>query len=243
MNQSLTRLGFKNPLIVGYGMSEIGPMTMLSVGDKNLRNKVGKLLPNVRARILDKDGNEVGFDRRGKLEIYSPDTSMKGYLHQPELTKSFWTEDGYAKTQDIAPVDKDGNYTVYGRANDIFTDKNGKEHYLFDIENFLYEDPAVAEAEAVVLDIKDKNGENIPVAHIVLKSDIPASEAENIVERIYEKMKAREDDFPLPRGIAVLEKFGTNPISTKRDYAALKKMYDGYYAPEKGHEKIDFSKS
>lgn len=242
INLSLNRLGVKNPLIVGYGMSEIGPMTMLSVGDKNLRNKVGKLLPNVKARILDKNGDEVGINQRGKLEIYSPDTSMKGYLNQPELTKKFWTEDGYAKTEDIASVDENGNYTVYGRANDIFTDKEGKEHYLFDIENFLYQDPAVAEAEAVILDIKDADGNNIPVAHIVLKSNVPSDEAKSVVERIYQKMRLHAQEFPMPKGIAVLEKFGTNPISTKRDYAALKKMYSGYYTFDEACVEIDFAK-
>ncbi|GHT81497.1 long-chain-fatty-acid--CoA ligase [Actinomycetota bacterium] len=224
VNLALSRLGVQNPLIVGYGMSEIGPMTMLSSGDSTLRNKVGKLLPNVEARILDRDGNKLGVNQRGKLEIKSLDTSMKRYLNKVELTTDFWTNDGFAKTQDIASVDENGNYTVYGRANDTFADKNGQEHYLFDIEYFLYENRAVAEAEAVNL---TTDSGDVPVAFVVLKAGVEDNESD-IIRRIYTAARQSLPAEEIPAGIKILEKFGTNPVSTKRDYASLKLIREGY---------------
>jgi long-chain acyl-CoA synthetase len=237
INKTLKRLGVQRPLIVGYGMSEIGPMAMLSVDCKDLNNKVGKTLAGVKARILDKTGKPVAVDERGLLEIFSPDVSMKGYLGQPELTKEFWTEDGYAKTGDIASIDELGNYTVYGRATDIFTDTKGVEHYLFDIENFMYQNPLVAEAEAISLQV---SGQDYPVAFVVLKDGVDQSN-KSVLQQLYESALSNLTQEEVPAGIMFLEKFGTNPVSTKRDYAALKSIRTGYYGiDEQGVYQIDF---
>jgi acyl-CoA synthetase (AMP-forming)/AMP-acid ligase II len=103
INQELARLGVKHPLIISYGTSEVGPAAMFTVGDTTLGNKSGKPLPGVKARIVDKDGNELGDNQRGLLEIYAPDTHMKGYLNMPELTENFmYKDDAVADAESVA---------------------------------------------------------------------------------------------------------------------------------------------
>jgi hypothetical protein len=38
----------------------------------------------------------------------------------------------------------------------------------------------------------------------------------------------------VPLGIKIIDAFGANPISTKRDYASLKLIRDGYYFADEG---------
>jgi long-chain acyl-CoA synthetase len=222
INTTLKRLGVQNPLTVAYGMSELGPLNIFTFGQRN-----GRPIPGVKARIIDDEGNELGDNMRGKLEINAPNYMMKGYFNQPELTKQFWTDDMYGKTGDIAIRNSMGEYDVLGRANDSFIDSNGKTHYLFDIENFIYKDPSVLEAEVVKL-VVNNGATEVPVAHIVLKNSAMGKEMEvlkNLVEECKDSLPTEEN----PRGYRFLKTFGTNPISTKRDSQSLRLVRDGYY--------------
>jgi long-chain acyl-CoA synthetase len=231
INKELIRLGVKYPLIISYGLSEVGPAAIFTVGDTALGNKSGKPLPGVKARIVDQEGNELGDNQRGLLEIYAPETHMKGYRNMPELTKDLWTKDGYAKTDDIAIRDENGDYEVFGRATDCFTDASGKSHYLFDIENFIYKDDRVAEAESVALTV---GKQEYPVAFIVLKQNTTDAPSE-IIKRIYASAHRSLPPQEVPMGMMMLDKFETNAVSTKRDYASLKLIREGYYyADEEG---------
>ncbi len=223
-----------NPLIVCYGMSEIGPAIAMGIGDSTLVNKVGKLLPGVKARRRKDNGQLAGVNERGLLEVdvSGAKTAMKGYFQKPELTEEFWTEDWYAKTGDVAIRDEDGNYEVLGRGKDYFIDENGSKHYLFDIENFVYKDESVLEAEAVKLFVKDQKLQ-IPVIHIVLK-DRAKENAENILKRITENAEKSLNQAERPLGYRFIDAFGTNPISTKRDYLTLAAIRDGYYTVKDG---------
>jgi len=225
INNALKRLGAQNPYIsIGYGMSEIGPCTHLSIGVSALVNKVGKPMPEVIARIVDDNGNVLGDNMRGNLQIKTP-CRMKGYFKKPELTKEFFTEDGYAITGDIAVRDENGYYDVIGRAMDSIFEPDGSKTYLFDIERVIYKEAAVLEAEVVGIEV---GGKRIPAVHIVLNPDSIGKD-EEVIKRVH---KLCQDNLPsnqIPHGYKIHEVFAVNPISTKRDYKALSLEYDGYF--------------
>jgi long-chain acyl-CoA synthetase len=229
VNTALKKAGVIYPyLVLGYGMSELGSAsTVISHKDKGahtLFNKVGKTLPGVEGRIVDDNGNILGDNSRGNLEIKSP-WRMKGYYKQPELTTAFFTEDGFAKTGDIAIRDENGYYDVLGRASDSFITPDGETVYLFDIERVVYKEKAVAEAEVIGLDGK------IPLVHIVLNAGY-SDKAADVIGRIHNLCNKHLREVELPQGYKIRESFGTNPISTKRDYKALLKERDGYVMPD-----------
>ena len=243
INYSLNISGAQNELIYGYGMSELGPITHVSPYIRGLKNKVGKPLPGVECRIVDDYGNILDNNERGNLEIKA-ECVMKGYFKNPKLTRAFFTEDGFAKTGDIASRDNDGFYSVPGRATDSFIANNGKKVFLFDIENFVYKSKpeAIAEAEAVGLPIEGTT-EKIPVVHAVLKEEYRGKEAEIITE-LDEKCKNSDlDYYEIPRGYKIRTAFATNPISTKRDYKALAEERDSYYTinNSKGLHEVTFT--
>jgi long-chain acyl-CoA synthetase len=229
INKALTYAGATNELIYGYGMSELGPLTHVSPYVRGLGNKVGKPLPGVECRIVDDYGIILDDNKRGNLEIKA-ECVMKGYFKNPKLTKAFFHEDGFAKTGDIAIRDNDGYYEILGRATDSFVANNGKKVFLFDIENFVYsiKPEAIAEAEAVGLPV-DGTTEKIPVIHAVLNPEYQGKE-KDIIETLDTFCKdGRLDYNEIPRGYKIRTAFGTNPISTKRDYKALAEERTDYY--------------
>lgn len=67
----LVRAGVQNPwAAVAYGMSELGPLAIFSFQDSSLLNKVGKPVSDVEARIVDDEGNILGDNARGNLEVW-----------------------------------------------------------------------------------------------------------------------------------------------------------------------------
>lgn len=228
LNRLFERTGVQNPYIgLAWGMSEIGPLAIYSIPREGLYNKVGQPLPQVEARIVDENGNVLGDNERGLLEIKTP-ARMKCYYKNPELTNEFFTADGYAKTLDIAVRDKNGNYSILGRANDSYLAPNGNRIYMFDIENYLYQDFAIVEAEVIKLPVADGINQFVPLVHLVLKTEWIGLEAE-VLARINQKCNQVFVGYSAPKGYKIRDSFGTNPISAKRDYLSLATERDGYY--------------
>ncbi len=214
------------PMIIGYGQTEFGTMTMFSNDIPTRTNESGVLLPGIEAQILDtRTGKPVPKGNRGEIYIKSP-AMMKEYLGMPEETSKFFfideNGDAWGKTGDIAEIKYQYNgqdvYEVSGRSKDSFVDSDGNVIYLFDIETKIEDIKYVREAEVVAMDV---NGKKVPVVHIVLEKKAVAM-AEEIIKLINEVLK-REMDNPnaIPYAYKIRNSFATSPISGKRDYASL----------------------
>jgi Acyl-CoA synthetases (AMP-forming)/AMP-acid ligases II len=246
INKALSHASCKTELIYAYGMSELGPTAMVSPHVKGLGNKVGKPVPGVEVRIVDDEGNILGANQRGNLQIKA-ECAMKGYFKNAELTKSFYTKDGFGKTGDIAIKDDNGYYSVPGRAGDSYVIKSNDKTeriYLFDIENYVYKaaPEVILEAEAVGLSIENKS-EKIPVVHIVLNEEYKNREEEALI-LLTEKCNAELNCHEIPKGFKFRDKFATNSASGKRDFKSLTKERDDYLRYNDGKvEKISFIKN
>jgi acetyl-CoA synthetase len=126
----------------------------------------------VDAAIVDDDGNEVGPNQGGKLVIRKPWPSMLRTIYgDPErYKKQYWSEfgdKGFYFTGDGARRDKEGNFWIVGRIDDVL---NVAGHRLgtSEIESALVSHPAVAEAAAVGRPDEIK-GQGV-VAFVTLKS-------------------------------------------------------------------------
>ncbi|MCL1919251.1 MAG: acyl--CoA ligase [Peptococcaceae bacterium] len=238
INNALKRLGVQNPyMVIGYGMSEVGPLGMVTLGVPELLNKVGAPMRGVLARVVDDMGNEVGNNVRGHIQLKTP-CHMKGYYKQPELTKEFFTEDGYAQTGDIGIRDDNGYYDIMGRAGDLIIASDNSKVYLFDIERVVYKDPAVLESEVVGIEI---GGKKVPVVHIVLQADSIGRDTE-VIMRVHKLCQEHLTENQMPWGYKIQEAFGTNPISQKRDYQSLALERDGYYMVVETLQMVSFQR-
>ena len=72
---------------------------------------------------------------------------MKGYWGKPEATAEA-IPDGWFRTGDLARVDEDGYFFIVDRKKDLII-RGGYNVYPREIEEVLYEHPAVAEAAVI----------------------------------------------------------------------------------------------
>ncbi|KAF9514789.1 hypothetical protein BS47DRAFT_1361504 [Hydnum rufescens UP504] len=84
-----------------YGLTETSPTTHWLPLEDTVRKMgtIGLLLPNLQARLVDDDENDIkpSPENRGELWIRGPSV-MKGYLNNPKATKNSITPDGWFKT-------------------------------------------------------------------------------------------------------------------------------------------------
>jgi len=99
----------------GYGSTECSPVIAVNVPDVEVDNmyqagfragSVGRLLPNVCARVVDPEsGVDVEPGQQGLLMVKGPSV-MLGYWKAPELTAKVLV-DGWYNTGDIVKIDED----------------------------------------------------------------------------------------------------------------------------------------
>ena len=155
-------------ILEGYGLSETSPVASFNHPDKVRKpGSIGTPIVGVRMRVVDADGTDVPVGEVGEIVIAGHNI-MKGYWHQPEATAGAMMKgEGEAggdwfRTGDLARVDEDGYFYIVDRKKDVII-RGGYNVYPREVEEVLYEHPAVAEA-AVVGIPHDELGEEIGAA-------------------------------------------------------------------------------
>ncbi|MGG1679162.1 long-chain fatty acid--CoA ligase [Neobacillus sp. NRS-1170] len=163
-------------ILEGYGLSEASPTTHCNPPFADRKpGSVGIGVPSTEYKIVDLETgtNELPVGELGEVIIKGPQI-MKGYWNMPEETANT-LRDGWLYTGDIAKVDEDGYLYIIDRKKDMII-ASGYNIYPRDIEEVLYEHPAVQ--EAVVIGVPDPyRGEDVK-AVIVLKAGKKATDEE-----------------------------------------------------------------
>ncbi|WP_026695736.1 long-chain-fatty-acid--CoA ligase [Peribacillus kribbensis] len=163
-------------ILEGYGLSEASPTTHCNPNFASRKpGTVGIGFPSTEYKIVDTaDGTrELPPGELGEVIIKGPQV-MKGYWNLPEET-AHALRNGWLYTGDIGSMDKEGYLSIADRKKDMII-ASGYNIYPRDIEEVLYEHPAVQ--EAVVIGVPDEyRGETVK-AVLVLKSGKTATEIE-----------------------------------------------------------------
>lgn len=179
-------------VLEGYGLSEASPATHCNPPFAVRKaGTVGLGLPKTACKIVDvaTGTKELPYGELGEVIIKGPQV-MKGYWNQPEETANT-LRNGWLYTGDIGRVDEEGYLTIVDRKKDMII-AGGFNVYPRDIEEVLYEHPAVQ--EAVVIGVPDEyRGENIK-AVLVIKAGKTASE-EDIISYCRQHLAA----YKIPR--------------------------------------------
>lgn len=162
----------------GYGMSEASPTTHLnpSFGSRK-PGSVGIGLCATDYKVVDigTGTNVLPPGEVGELIIKGPQV-MKGYWNMPEET-AVTLRNGWLYSGDIAKMDEEGYVYIVDRKKDVII-ASGYNVYPRDVEEVLYEHPAVQ--ETVVVGAADAyRGETVR-AVIVLKEGTRVTEDEII---------------------------------------------------------------
>ncbi len=158
----------------GYGLSETSPVASFNQpGHERKPGTIGFPVRGCEMRLVNDGGEDVPVGEPGEIAIRGENV-MKGYWNRPEATAEA-VPDGWFRTGDIATVDADGYYTIVDRKKDLII-RGGYNVYPREVEEALYEHPAVA--EAAVIGIADTGlGEEIGAA-VALKPGVTADPEE-----------------------------------------------------------------
>jgi len=150
----------------GFGMTETGPTVFLieKGAGRGKLGSVGKPQLYVDVRIVDRQGHDLPPGERGELLIKGPGVTP-GYWQRPDITAAS-IEDGWLHSGDVAVCDADGYYTIVDRWKDMFI-SGGENVYPAEVENVIYQLPAVA--EAAVVGVPDERWGEVGRAFVVLR--------------------------------------------------------------------------
>ncbi|MCP5452402.1 MAG: AMP-binding protein [Spirochaetaceae bacterium] len=138
--------------VQGYGLTETSPIIALNPPDAYKEESVGKVLPGMEMRIIDKDD-----EGRGQIVVKGP-MVMQGYYKNDEATRDSF-RDGWLLTGDVGYLDEDGYLYLTGRAKNLIVTEGGKNVYPEEIENNfqLYTEVEQVLVRGYLLDKKEKS--------------------------------------------------------------------------------------
>jgi len=149
-------------LMTGYGLTEAGNVTLSRPGDsfEDVATTAGLPCEDVEVRIAD-DGEVL-------VRGYGV---MQGYLDDPVATAEAIDANGWLHTGDLGSFTESGRLRIVGRKKDMFI-VGGFNAYPAEIEGFLLEHPAVA--QAAVIGVPDERMGQVGKAFVVLKDGAKA---------------------------------------------------------------------
>src|ERR1700761_5543238 len=201
---------FECVVLEAYGLSETSPVASFNHPDRERKpGSIGTPIRDVQMRLVDGEGREVAQGEVGEIVIRGPNV-MKGYWQRPEATAEA-VRDGWFHSGDLARVDEDGYFYIVDRKKDLII-RGGYNVYPREIEEVLYEHPAVAEAAVIGLP-HPSLGEEVAAA-VALKPGADVS-----AEELREFVKGQVAAYKYPRHVWIadsLPKGATGKIQ-KRD--------------------------
>ncbi|MDP9883163.1 long-chain acyl-CoA synthetase [Sinomonas atrocyanea] len=200
-------------ILEGYGLSETSPVAAFNHPDRVRKpGSIGTAVEGVELRVVRLDGEDVPQGEVGEIAVRGHNI-MKGYWKRPDATAEA-IRDGWFLTGDMGRVDADGCYSIVDRKKDLII-RGGYNVYPREVEEVLYEHPAVAEA-AVVGAPHAELGEEV-VAVVALSAPGAAT-----AEELREFVKSQVAAYKYPREVRIVEALPKGPTGKilKRDLRA-----------------------
>jgi long-chain acyl-CoA synthetase len=151
----------------GWGMTETTATFTSHLGKdyEHRPDSAGPAAPVGEMQIRDPaDGKTVlPPNAVGELWCKGPQV-VKGYWNKPEATAETFV-DGWLRTGDLARIDEEGFLFIIDRAKDMLI-RGGENIYCVEVENVLYEHPAVMDAALVGVPHKTLGEEPAAVVHL-----------------------------------------------------------------------------
>lgn len=191
-------------ILEGYGLSETASGASFNRNEQERKPlSVGKPLWGVEMRVVGDDDVPLapGQDNVGEIVMRGHNV-MTGYHNRPEETEEA-LKNGWFHTGDLGYVDEDGFFFIVDRKKDLVI-RGGYNVYPREIEEVLYEHPAVAEV-AVVGKPDPRLGEEV-VAVVVAR---PGQKAD--ADELISFSKSRLAAYKYPREVRFVDELPKGP--------------------------------
>ena len=201
---------FRCDFLQGYGMTETTAVaTQLSTADHRralagepaLLASAGRAILGTELRIADAEGRPVPEGATGEILVRGPQL-MRGYWNLPDATREA-LRDGWMHTGDAGRLDANGYLYLQDRVKDMIV-SGGENIYPREIEDVLYQHPAVA--EAAVIGVPDEAWGEVVKAFVVRRPGAAAS-----ADELVEFCRSRLAGYKRPRSVDFVEALPRNP--------------------------------
>lgn len=173
----------KFPFVVGYGMTEAGPLICYDHWYNEVQGCCGRCVDRNELKI-DSDDPE---NKVGEI-LFRGEHVMMGYYKNPEATAAAIDKDGWLHTGDLGTLDKQGHLFIRGRSKAMILSSNGQNIYPEEIEDKLNNLPAVVESVVV-----GRNGKLVALVFADAKYEL---QGQTISELMEENRKALNKSLP-----------------------------------------------
>jgi long-chain acyl-CoA synthetase len=147
---------------LGYGMTETNAFGPGIIGKDYLERptSTGRAILPMKVEVRDDAGNALPAGKSGEIWFFGP-MLIRGYWNRPEATAETIVN-GWLRSGDLGHLDEDGFLFIEDRVKDMIL-RAGENVYGAEVENAIYEHPAVYEA-AVFGVPHERLGEEVAVA-------------------------------------------------------------------------------
>jgi acyl-CoA synthetase (AMP-forming)/AMP-acid ligase II len=199
----------------GWGMTETTATVTSHSGEDYVHRpeSCGPAVAVADLKITDPEGRELPAGEVGELWARGP-MIVKGYWNKPDATAATFV-DGWVRTGDLARLDEEGFCFIVDRAKDMVI-RGGENIYSSEVENVLYDHPAVTDCALIGIPHRTLGEEPAAVVH--LAPGATATEAE-----LQAWVRARLAPFKVPVAIRFCDEMlprNANGKILKRDLKA-----------------------
>ncbi|KAK9235137.1 hypothetical protein V1525DRAFT_348881 [Lipomyces kononenkoae] len=230
-------------LLERYGMTEVGMALSQPLKEsERASGSVGKPLPGVYARLVDKDSLEVlyqavgwqseewiaekpqGDDEQllGEIELSGP-TIFQTYWRKPDATASSFVTDAsgrkWFKTGDIAGVDSAGRWWIKGRESMDIIKSGGEKLSALEIEREILSLDGIAECAVVGLPSVEW-GQAVATV-VVMQSDVEPITFDNLKA----ELKKRLTGYKIPKELKVVQQIPRNQMGKVNKKTLVKQVW------------------
>jgi long-chain acyl-CoA synthetase len=189
----------KAALMEVYGATELSPIATILIDEHKLiddkrARSCGRPVIGNEIRILDADGAEVARGEVGEVAVRGPNV-MDGYWNKPEQTASV-LKDGVYWSGDLGYMDEEGYLYLVDRSKDMIV-SGGENVYCTEVEEVLYQHPAVLEAAA--FGVPDEKWGEAVYAVVVPRQEFHNVDPAEIIDFCREHIAG----YKVPKGIDI----------------------------------------
>jgi acyl-coenzyme A synthetase/AMP-(fatty) acid ligase len=220
-------------VMVGFGLTEAFQFVLLGTAEDARQGASGRPVAGFEARIIDDEGQPVGPNMIGTLQIRGPtllatywstDHSEQGRArlkrasthepdeawHQQQWPEAEWPgehwRDGWFTTRDRFLRDEGGNFYHFGRIDDLFK-VGGQWISPTEMERALGAHEAVW--ECAVIGAEDEDGLTKPMAFVV--PNVGHTPGPELARALRDYLKAELATYKYPRWLEFIDKLPRGP--------------------------------
>jgi len=182
-----------------YALTEAGAARTLMQWDGARPTAVGRPVGETEVRIADESGEPAPVGETGEVWLRRRGTPAREYYRDPAATAETFAG-GWVRTGDLGHLDADGYLYLVDRKKDLVI-SGGSNVSSVEVENALYEHPAVVEA-AVFGVPHPVLGEDVAAA-VVVRSATTERELQDVV-------RARLAEHKVPHRVVLVDRLPRN---------------------------------